>query len=115
MPKSGEIISYLNSPAGEQYLERMYGKTAEAVSRQKDRFLQLKSQFESAFPHTIDLEIFSASGRTEVGEIILITTPAGFWRRRLIWIIWQWWVEMTKTGFVSILKGTLPARFIWTN
>jgi galactokinase len=67
MPKSGEIISYLNSPAGEQYLERMYGKTAEAVSRQKDRFLQLKSQFESAFPHTIDLEIFSASGRTEVG------------------------------------------------
>ncbi len=66
MATSEKILFYLDSPAGEKYLSQMYGDSESARDKQKKRFRQLLAQFGAAFPGRSNLQIFSASGRTEV-------------------------------------------------
>lgn len=48
-------------------LEKLYGNGADTIAYQKDRYQKALDAFHALFPDRIDVEMFSASGRTEIG------------------------------------------------
>ena len=63
--ETSQFRSFVNTKAFETTLIRLYGE--EAVPAQKERYLRLFTRFCDRFPKATEFEIFSSSGRIEVG------------------------------------------------
>jgi galactokinase len=63
--KTTAFTALSQSQVYEQKLSTLYG--IEQLSYQKDRYLRLAQRFTELFPSHDEFEIFSASGRIEVG------------------------------------------------
>lgn len=63
--RTHDFRNAVQTKAFEETLIRLYG--SEAASRQKERYLTLFQRFIDRFPHAESFEIFSSSGRIEVG------------------------------------------------
>ncbi|KAF0225094.1 MAG: hypothetical protein FD179_1390 [Erysipelotrichaceae bacterium] len=63
--KKSQFKAFVESKSFEETLVRLYGK--DAIKHQKDRYLQIYSRFCDHFPRAENFEIFSSSGRIEVG------------------------------------------------
>lgn len=63
--KKSQFKAYVESDEFKKTLIRLYGE--EAINHQKERYLHIFSSFCDHFPLAEDFEIFSSSGRIEVG------------------------------------------------
>jgi galactokinase len=59
--------AYLDSQAGREFLQKLYGDGERILTAQRKRILSLARRFEREFPDHQDFEICSAPGRTEIG------------------------------------------------
>ncbi len=62
-----ELIQFINSEKGEDYITRMYGASPEILPYQRERHLKLVDQFNTNFKRQASADLFSSPGRTEVG------------------------------------------------
>jgi galactokinase len=67
MPSLENTSNFLSSAAGQAFLSRLYGDSAEVLDRQTTRHLELLKTFTFSFPHQRQVDFFSSPGRTEVG------------------------------------------------
>jgi galactokinase len=67
MPKAAQIIAALATPAAAGILASLYGDNPSELARQRQRYSHLVLRFASLFPQAADIQLFSASGRSEVG------------------------------------------------
>lgn len=63
---SFELIEEINSGNLDEVLVKLYGNNEEVIILQKERYIKAVKSFESLYPGSNDISIFSAPGRTEV-------------------------------------------------
>jgi galactokinase len=67
MPTLAEIAAVLNNPSSNSIFTSLYGSQPAKLQAKKDRIHSLIGFFQTQYPNTNDLCLFSTPGRTEVG------------------------------------------------
>ena len=67
MPSIQTLLRDLETPEVGQKLSALYGNVPERIGAMQQRWLRLAWEFEREFPTTVEAELFSTPGRTEVG------------------------------------------------
>jgi len=67
MPSIPPLSQELHAGRADALLSRLYGGKADKLARQRQRYINLLSKYQSIFPETREVEFFSTPGRTEVG------------------------------------------------
>ncbi len=62
-----EFISGLSDGRFDEQLKMLYGASEKSVLRNRARYLSAAENFSKLYPECVDIRVFSASGRTEVG------------------------------------------------
>ncbi len=63
----GKLLNQLESGSYDDLFCKIYGASDDIISKQRKRYLDAINEFRNIYPEHEDVQLFSASGRTEIG------------------------------------------------